>query len=74
MSPIERCAIIALLGPPNSGKSTLLNALVGEKVSIVAPKPQTTRLNVRGIVNRPGVQLVFIDTPGIHKPRYRIKS
>ena len=50
------------------GKSTLLNALVGHKVSIVSDKPQTTRTQVRAVVNRPGVQLVFVDTPGIHKP------
>jgi GTP-binding protein Era len=69
-----RCAVIALVGPPNSGKSTLLNALVGEKVSIVAPKPQTTRLNVRGIVNRPGVQLVFIDSPGLLTPKNHLEE
>jgi GTP-binding protein Era len=64
-----RCSLVAIVGPPNSGKSTLLNSLVGEKVSIVAPKPQTTRLNMRGMVNRPGLQLVFIDTPGLLKPK-----
>ena len=51
------------------GKSTLTNALVGEKVAITSDKPQTTRRAIRGILNRPGGQLVIVDTPGIHKPR-----
>lgn len=66
---MSRCALVALVGPPNSGKSTLLNALVGEKVSITAPKPQTTRLRVRGMVNRGSTQLVFVDTPGLLAPK-----
>jgi GTP-binding protein Era len=69
-----RCGLVAIVGPPNSGKSTLLNALVGEKISIVAPKPQTTRLNVRGMVNQPGLQLVFTDTPGLLKPTNALES
>jgi GTP-binding protein Era len=63
-----RSGFATLIGRPNVGKSTLLNAILGEKVSIVSDKAQTTRMPVRGVLNRPGVQLVFVDTPGIHKP------
>ena len=62
----------AIIGRPNVGKSTLLNRLTGLKVSIVSAKPQTTRTRVMGVMNRPGAQIVFVDTPGIHQPRTRL--
>jgi GTP-binding protein Era len=58
---------VSILGRPNAGKSTLLNALVGMKVAIVADKPQTTRTSIQGVLTEPGYQIVFLDTPGIHK-------
>jgi len=67
-----RCAFIALIGAPNAGKSTLINALVGSKVAIVTPKVQTTRALLRGIAMEGSAQLVLIDTPGIFAPRRRL--
>lgn len=64
-----RSGFVTFVGRPNVGKSTLTNALVGEKVAITSDKPQTTRRAIRGILNRPAGQLVIVDTPGIHKPR-----
>ncbi|CAG7845379.1 GTPase Era [Pseudoclavibacter triregionum] len=64
-----RAGFATFVGRPNVGKSTLMNALVGEKIAITSPKPQTTRRAVRGIVHRPGGQLVIVDTPGMHRPR-----
>ncbi|MEC9290871.1 MAG: GTPase Era [Pseudomonadota bacterium] len=63
-----RAGFIAIIGAPNAGKSTFMNQVVGEKISIVTPKVQTTRFNVRGIVSRDDSQLVFVDTPGVYKP------
>src|SRR5580704_14953429 len=63
----HRSGFVSILGRPNAGKSTLLNALVGQKVAIVADKPQTTRTAIQGVVNVPGAQIVFVDTPGIHQ-------
>jgi GTP-binding protein Era len=64
-----RSGFCTFVGRPNVGKSTLLNAVLGAKVTIVSDKPQTTRTQVRGVLNRPDAQVVFVDTPGIHKPR-----
>ncbi|MGQ0522009.1 MAG: GTPase Era [Actinomycetota bacterium] len=63
-----RSGFVAVMGRPNVGKSTLVNRILGTKVSIVSDKPQTTRNQVRGVLNRPGAQVVFVDTPGVHKP------
>jgi GTP-binding protein Era len=67
-----RCGFAAIIGAPNAGKSTLVNALVGSKVAIVSPKVQTTRMPVRGVAIRGETQIVFVDTPGIFKPRRRL--
>lgn len=64
-----RAGFVAVVGRPNVGKSTLTNAMVGQKVAITSMKPETTRRNIRGIVNRPDGQLVLVDTPGFHRPR-----
>jgi GTP-binding protein Era len=64
---IHRAGFVSILGRPNAGKSTLLNALLGQKLAIVAPRPQTTRTSIQGVLTLPEAQVVFIDTPGIHK-------
>ncbi|HVP84653.1 MAG TPA: GTPase Era [Rhizomicrobium sp.] len=69
---MTHCGFVAIIGAPNAGKSTLVNALVGSKVSIVSPKVQTTRMAVRGVAMRGETQIVFVDTPGIFKPRRKL--
>ena len=67
-----RAGFVAIIGAPNAGKSTLMNQLVGQKIAIVSPKVQTTRVNMRGIVTRENTQFIFIDTPGIYRPGSRL--
>ncbi len=71
MSGVERCGYVAIVGRPNVGKSTLLNCILGSKVSITTDKPQTTRYQIMGIKSQEGAQVVFIDTPGIHQDEKR---
>jgi len=74
MSSAKRFATVALVGIPNSGKSTLLNALVGEKLAAVSQTPQTTRGKILGVVNRGNAQFAFLDTPGVHQPQHALNQ
>src|SRR5438552_5976473 len=69
---MRRIGTVALVGRPNAGKSTLLNRILGKKVSIVSEKPQTTRNRIVGILNEPRGQIAFLDTPGIHRPLHKL--
>ena len=72
MQEVKKTAMITIVGRPNVGKSTLTNALVGEKIAIVSPKPQTTRNRICGVMNKGDTQFIFLDTPGLHKARTRL--
>ena len=69
-----KSGFVSIIGRPNVGKSTLLNTIIGEKITIVSDKPQTTRNKILGVKHLPGVQIVFLDTPGIHKPRHKLNE
>ena len=68
----HKSGFIAVIGRPNVGKSTLINSLIGQKIAIMSDKPQTTRNRILCILTRPEAQIVFLDTPGIHKPKHKL--
>jgi len=72
MTDSFKSGFVAIVGRPNVGKSTLMNSFLGEKVAIITNKPQTTRNNIRGILNLPDAQIVFVDTPGLHAPKHKL--
>ncbi|WP_373781996.1 GTPase, partial [Jeotgalibaca porci] len=69
-----KSGFISIIGRPNVGKSTLLNQIVGQKVAIMSDTPQTTRNKIQGVITTDSAQMVFIDTPGIHKPKHRLND
>ena len=72
LPPGHRSGFVAVVGRPNVGKSTLINGWLGQKIAIVSDKPQTTRQRLTGILTRPDAQVIFLDTPGLHKPQHRL--
>src|SRR5262249_27212732 len=72
LCPVLKVGFVNIFGKPNAGKSTLFNALMGEKLAIVSPKVQTTRHRIKGILNEKDYQIIFSDTPGIIEPRYKL--